>query len=117
MHFKLDENIPTALCSTLAGKGFTASTVYSQGLSGVKDRELARHCRQKEYVLVTLDADFSNVTLYPPKDYQGFIILRPKSQGIRAVSQFFEKFLTRFDIRTARHKTIIVEEQYIRIRE
>jgi len=116
MHFKLDENIPALITDILEEAGFEASTVYAQGLSGIKDAHLAKHCKSKKYALITLDNDFCHTAIYPPKEHIGIIVLRPKSQGRIAITKFFEKFMTRFDIKNVQHKTIIVEEQHIRIR-
>ncbi|MBI5553713.1 MAG: DUF5615 family PIN-like protein [Candidatus Diapherotrites archaeon] len=117
MHFKLDENIPVSLIKTIQEEGFDASSVFSQGLSGKTDRELMAHCRRKKLILITLDNDFSHTLIYPPKECAGIIVLRPKSQGIHSVIVLFRKCLSRFPLKEAENKTLIVDEKYVKVRE
>lgn len=116
MHIKLDENIPVALARFLEKKGFSVSDVFSQGLSGADDHALALHCRQRALVLVTLDVDFANTALYPPRQHAGIVVLRPRGQGAAAVTSLFQRFLGRFELANLRQRTLIVEERLIRVR-
>lgn len=117
MHIKLDENTPIQLLKILKDYNIQASDVYTQGLSGTNDRQLARHCREHNYILITLDMDFSEPLSYPPQEHAGIIILRPARQGIQSVTACFRNFLQRYTLDNAKNKTIIVEENYIRVRE
>ena len=51
MHFKLDENVPTGLVDILKQRGFEATSVYGQRISGIKDRNLALHCKENKFIL------------------------------------------------------------------
>ena len=117
MHFKLDENIPLGLAKFLRLRDFKVSSIYSQKLSGVKDKRLALHCKKENLILITLDTDFQNTIVFPPKEFGGIIVLRPKSQGLKTVTKFFKRFLEQFDISTVKNRTVIVEPKHTRIRE
>ena len=114
MHFKLDENVPTGLKNAV--KGHLCSTVNSQRISGISDKELLVHCRKKNLVLITLDREFADVVNYPPKEHKGLIVLFPKNQGLYAVENVFTWLLENFDLKKCRGRTILVEQGKIRER-
>ncbi len=90
MKLKLDENIPEVTASALTEAGHKASTVKGQGMCGVKDVFLAKHCQEEQVCLVTMDLDFSNPFVYPPEEYSGIIVLRhprPTTDSIRNLLQ------------------------------
>ncbi|WP_027882386.1 DUF5615 family PIN-like protein [Meiothermus rufus] len=75
MRILLDENIPQRVLWWLIGEGHEALSVREVGLSGRSDAQLYAYAAQHEYVLVTLDLDFSDPLRFP----LGFprIVLRP----------------------------------------
>jgi predicted nuclease of predicted toxin-antitoxin system len=75
--FKLDENLGIRGAKCLADYGHNVSTVCEQFLEGTLDDALIEICRIEKRCLVTLDLDFSNPIHYPPKRYQGIVVLRP----------------------------------------
>jgi len=113
----LDENIPLLLASLLEQKGIIVSSVYSQKLSGMKDKELITHCKEQKYILITLDNDFSNTVLYPSKNYEGIIVIRTKDQSVMQIMKLIEKFLLHYKLEDTKNKTIIIEYNQIKVRE
>ncbi len=109
MKFKLDENVPLALREQLADAGFgDTTTVQSERIPGVSDRDLAAVCRAESRVLITLDHDFTDPMLFPPSEGAGFIVLESLSQGNYAIQNLFQDFMQRFPLQRALGKTLIV---------
>jgi len=76
MKLKLDENLDVRLAVILRQAGHEVATVRDQGLAGIDDQALYRHCASEARILVTLDLDFANVLRYPPESGSGVIVLR-----------------------------------------
>ncbi len=90
MHFKLDENVPLQLEEFIKTEGHSASTVFSENISGIKDTDLLELCKEKNYSFVTLD-----------------------SQGAKSAVQAFENLAKSFDLAKIANKIIIVEDKRI----
>ncbi len=80
MKLKIDENLPAECAEILSHGGLQADTVADEGLTGADDSALAAGSRSEGRVLVTRDLDFANIRAYPPAEYAGIIVLRPKRQ-------------------------------------
>ncbi|MDX2005687.1 MAG: DUF5615 family PIN-like protein [Meiothermus sp.] len=75
MRILLDENIPTRVLWWLISQGHEVTSVREVGLSGRSDHALYQYINSRNYVLVTLDTDFSDPVRFPitfPR-----IVLRP----------------------------------------
>ena len=48
---------------------------------GKPDPQVESVCQTEQRVLVTLDLDFSDIRTYPPSQYLGIIVLRPRKQS------------------------------------
>jgi predicted nuclease of predicted toxin-antitoxin system len=78
---KIDENLPNEVAQHFNQRGRNVQTVLDQNLKGCTDEILLRICQEEKRILVTLDLDFSNITLYPPGTYEGIIVFRVKNQS------------------------------------
>jgi len=116
MLFKIDENLPTDLAQLMVSSGHDAKTVYDQQLQGVDDPVLMDRCDQENRILVTLDIDFSDITLYPPENHAGILVLRLGNQSKKNVLNVFHKILTALEREPIKNHLWIVEESIIRIR-
>ncbi len=90
MRFKIDENLPMLAVEMLRKAGHDALTVHEQQMGGEPDPRLAAVCLAEERALLTLDLDFSDIRTYPPEDYAGIIVLRPRTQGQESVLRLLE---------------------------
>jgi predicted nuclease of predicted toxin-antitoxin system len=79
MRLKLDENLDARLAILLREAGHNVATVPEQGLRGIADTALFRHCASEGFTLVTLDLDFANVLRFPPERSPGLVVLRGPS--------------------------------------
>lgn len=116
LRFKVDENLPDDIAEILRSRGYEAETVYEEGLRGADDKIIATRCQQEGRAIVTLDLDFANITLYPPEDSPGFIVLRVADQSRPHVLQVFTHILKLIDQEPVAGQLWIVEEHQVRIR-
>ena len=79
--FKIDENLPIEVAEVLKAAGHDAMTIFDQSMVGNLDPKVASVCKAEGRVLVTLDLDFSDIRTYPPAEFPGIIVLRPRNQA------------------------------------
>lgn len=91
MKLKIDENLPAECAGILSRGRLRADTVADEGLTGADDAALAAKTRSEGRVLVTLDLDFANIRAYPPAEYAGIIVLRPKKQDKQSVLELVHR--------------------------
>jgi len=78
--FKIDENTPIEAAEILCAARYDAATLGDQHMLGAPDQAIAEHVRSEGRVLLTIDLDFADIRAYPPQDYSGIIVLRPRRQ-------------------------------------
>lgn len=117
MKFKVDENLPADAALVIRAAGFLADTVEDEGLTGSEDLHLAQVIRDQGRVLLTLDNDFGNIRAYPPNEYAGILILRPKSQDKPATLALLKRLLIVLSEKDPVGQLWIVESDRIRHRQ
>jgi predicted nuclease of predicted toxin-antitoxin system len=117
MKFKTDENLPVEVVEILTRHGHDALSVIDQRLAGHPDPDVAQVCRSEQRALVTLDLDFADMRVYPPDQYAGLIVLRPRAQTIPAIERLAEQMVRYLASEPLAGNPWIVEEQRLRIRE
>lgn len=76
MRIKLDENLGRQAAQLLSRVGHDVAGAWEQGLGSSEDRSLIAACRDEGRCLVTLDMDFGNPLMFPPREYAGIAVLR-----------------------------------------
>jgi predicted nuclease of predicted toxin-antitoxin system len=118
MQFKIDENLPVEAARLLKAAGHAASTIHDQEMVGQSDPNVASVCRSEARALVTLDLDFSDIRAYPPDQYHGLIVLRPRRQAKPLVLALLERIVIPLLSRESVDRCLwIVDERGARIRE
>jgi len=100
--FKLDENLPT---------------VSEERLGGSADSRVLNACRNEARILITFDADFADIRLYPPGSHPGIWVLRPVSQSIANTITLLRGALKLIETETPQKQLWIVEHGRVRIRD
>lgn len=117
MQFKIDENLPVEAAEALAAAGHDALTIHDQQMVGDPDPQVAAVCQAEGRTLVTLDVDFSDIRAYPPGDYHGIIVLRPRNQAKPTVLSLMAQFIPLLVSEPLSGNLWIVQENGLRIRE
>ena len=94
MKFKLDENLGNRGAELLREAGHLVSTVFEQHLTGASDPVIASVCAEEGRCLITMDRDFTNPLLFPPRNYAGIVVLRlPHNPGGKEILDALRTFL------------------------
>ena len=116
MQFKLDENMPASAAPLLRKRGYDVHTVFDEALNGEVDERIAETCQREQRILITLDTDFADIRAYPPKNYAGIVLLRPRRQSEPQILRLLEAMLSVFQAESILGCLWIVEPTGIRIR-
>jgi predicted nuclease of predicted toxin-antitoxin system len=116
VRFKVDENLPVEVAELLRGAGHDAATVAEQGVGGALDPDLATLVRGESRALLTLDQGFADIRSYPPKEYQGLVVLRLAQQDKVHVLQVCGRLLQALAAQPLAGQLWIVEDNRIRLR-
>lgn len=65
MKFLMDEDVPLKLANALSSRGHDCVRVKPSSA----DLENAKRAKAEERLLITLDKDFTNISMYPPSQY------------------------------------------------
>lgn len=116
MRFKADHNLPVELADLFRRAGYDAATAAEQGLAEAKDDVIAALCLSEERCIVTLDMGFSDIRTYPPADYPGIIVMRPRRQDKSRVLALGRAILSLLETETLENRLWIVEPDRVRVR-
>ena len=117
MRFKIDENLPVEAAYSLIAAGHDAATIHDEGLVGYPDPDVAAVCQSERRALITLDLDFSDIRAYPPGEYAGIVVLRPRNQAKPTVVSLIDQLMSLLPSERLPGKLWIVQENGLRIRE
>lgn len=117
MQFKIDENLPFEVAEVLSNAGHDALTIHDQQMVGHPDPQVAAVCQAERRALLTLDLDFSDIRTYPPGDYHGIVVLRPRTQAKSAVLNLVSAMLPLLASEPLSGKLWILQDNGLRIRE
>jgi predicted nuclease of predicted toxin-antitoxin system len=117
VRFKLDENLPELVHSSLSELGHDAHTVAQEGLSGAQDGRVLQACVAEDRILITLDLDFSDLRTYPPGSYPGIWVLRPAKQTFKAIDTLVRAAVRLAEVERVRGQLWVIDERRVRIRD
>ena len=87
MRFKVDENLPAEVVAELRAAGHDAEHVLDEGLGGSPDPPILARAKSEGRALLTMDKGIADIRTYPPDQYAGLVLLRPRSCGRRALAK------------------------------
>src|SRR5439155_25610827 len=100
----------------LRAAGHDVTTVLEEKFGGAADPKVAEVCRSETRALVTLDRGLGNIRAYPPTDYHGIVVLRPREQSVGAILALVETFVTLLETNSLAGALWIVDERRFRVR-
>ena len=112
--FLLDVHIPESVAEILERSGHEVHRGALIFPPKTADETIAQYAKDHNLVVITCDRGFGQITRYPPQSYPGFIVLRPATQSLLAISRLFERFLATAALDTCRHRTTVVEPGRVR---
>ena len=92
------------------------TTVLDEKLGGAADPRVAEVCRTELRALVTLDRGLGDIRAYPPTDYHGIVVLRPRDQSVDAILALIQRFRALLETNSLVGALWIVDERRVRIR-
>jgi len=92
-------------------------TIHDQQLVGEPDPRIAAVCLAEQRALVTLDLDFSDIRTYPPGEFGGIVVLRPRTQGRESVLKLVARLVSLLVSERLDNNLWILDEHNLRIRE
>jgi predicted nuclease of predicted toxin-antitoxin system len=116
MRFKVDENLPAELVSDLTSAGHDAESIFAEKLTGSPDPEIMQIAQREKRVFLTMDKGIANVRSYPPNQFVGIVLFRPKSQGRGETLTFVRRHLPALLAADMAGHLLVVTESGIRIR-
>ena len=117
MQFKIDENLPVEAALVLNQGGHDALTIHDQQMVGEPDTRLAAVCLAEQRAMVTLDLDFSDIRTYPPTEFPGIVVLRPRTQAKASVLALVARLVRLLSTERLTGTLWILDESHLRIRE
>lgn len=80
MKFLADECTYFTTVQLLRSKGYDILTLNDVKMLQKPDNLVIEEALRSKRILLTRDKDFSNILIYPPKNYSGIIVLRMKAK-------------------------------------
>jgi predicted nuclease of predicted toxin-antitoxin system len=115
LRFKLDENLHALAAHILQEAGYDAVTVNEQAMGGCLDDLISNTCVREGRCIVTMDLHFSNILVFPPKEYAGIVVLRHPRMRLNAILALIHQFVDALKSRSPAGELWIVEPGRIRI--
>ena len=116
MRWKIDENIHPDVASFFRSRGHDVATVWSQGLQGTPDANLAKVCQAERRSILTLDVGFANILSYPPEAHAGIVVLRLVNQSRASLMRVVEQVVERLEKTSIEGTLWVIDEDRIRVR-
>lgn len=116
MRIKLDENLPAELVAELRALGHDVEDVYAGGLSGRPDEEVWAATQAEQRVLITQDVRFADARMFTAGQHAGFVLVRLKRAGRRALIARVRDVFQREDVESWTGCLIVIGDAKIRVR-
>lgn len=116
MRILLDENLPADLIDVLRALGHDVEHVYSKALSGRPDPDVRALAEAEGRMLVTQDIRFADIREFMPGAHAGFVLVRLKQEGLRAVLAKLRSVFETEDVDSWRGCFVVIGESKVRVR-
>lgn len=115
MKLLADECVYSITTELLRECGHDIVTVQKSGLSGASDDVVLAYAVAEGRILVSNDAHFSNVLLFPPQKHLGIIVLKIRPRVLDQVHTVLFSLLRRTDQSAMTQTLVIVDRNKYRV--
>jgi len=116
MRVLLDENLPAELVLELRALGHDAEDVGSKGLSGRPDDDVWAAAQAEGRLLITQDIRFGDTRMFTRGEHSGFVLMRLKRPGRRAVIAKVREIFVTEDVESWPACFVVVSDSKVRVR-
>jgi predicted nuclease of predicted toxin-antitoxin system len=116
MRILLDENLPADLIGVLQALGHDVEHVYSKALSGRPDADVRALAEAEQRMLITQDIRFADARHFTPGAHAGFVLVRLKQEGLRAIIAKLRTVFETEPVESWRGCFVVIGENKIRVR-
>ena len=116
MRILLDENLPADLVEVLRALGHDVEHVYSKDLSGHPDPDVRAVAQSENRLLITQDIRFADAREFLPGRHAGFLLVRLKRPGLRAIMEKLRSVFEREDVESWQGCFIVLSDSKLRVR-
>jgi predicted nuclease of predicted toxin-antitoxin system len=116
MRILLDENLPADLVDALRALGHDVEHVYSRNLSGHPDPDVRAVAQAENRLLITQDIRFADAREFLPGQHAGFILVRLKRPGLRAILEKVRSAFEREDAESWHGCFVVIGDSKLRVR-
>jgi predicted nuclease of predicted toxin-antitoxin system len=116
MRILLNENLPNDLAEALRLLGHDVEHVYSKNLSGHPDPEVRAAAESEDRLLITQDIRFADVRQFLPGQHAGFVLMRLKKAGLRAIIDKVRTVFETEDVESWRGCFVVITDSKVRVR-
>jgi predicted nuclease of predicted toxin-antitoxin system len=116
MKILLDNCVPRRYSKLLQGWGHQAELLSTHISPASPDPDVIKLATTLDAVLLTVDLDFSNIIDYPPKDFEGIIVMRYAIVDEAKLDTSLKTMLSDLSRDDLRGTLVIVTPQRYRIR-
>jgi len=113
MRFLIDENVRLEIAEFLRNEGHDIKTIPS----GIENSEVIRLAQKEQRILLTHDIHFSNILLYPPKQYSGIIRIKIHPPLVDKIVSALKYLLSKTSPEEFDKKLFVLEKDNFRIRK
>ena len=116
MRILLDENLPSELVEELRRLGHDVADVHYERLSGCPDDEVWAAAQSAARLLITQDIRFGDARMFTPGGHAGFVLVRLKGAGRRALIAKLRDVFANPDVETWAGCFVVVSGSKLRVR-
>ncbi len=116
MRIKLHENLPAELVAELRALGHDVEDVHADGLSGRPDEEVWAAAQAGQRILITQDIGFADARMFTPGQHAGFVLVRLKGAGRRALIDKIRELFQREDVESWAGCFVVLSGTKVRVR-
>ncbi|HPZ08275.1 MAG TPA: DUF5615 family PIN-like protein [Candidatus Eremiobacteraeota bacterium] len=116
MRFLGDENLFDPIIDYLKNLGHDVLSVRDKGLSGISDEEIYQMACKENYIIITMDKDFSRIVRFPAENCGGIILVKIYRRTLDETLSIFIKYFSQIKNDDIEKNLIVITPERYRIK-